>query len=33
MVADGAVMDVATSVSLKPFTRDVQFDYTALSLV
>jgi ligand-binding sensor domain-containing protein/signal transduction histidine kinase len=33
MFADTAVVDIKTAVRLRPFTRNVQFDYTALSLV
>src|SRR5258708_8016219 len=33
MVADGAEVDARNPVRLRPFTRNVQFDYTALSLV
>jgi signal transduction histidine kinase/ligand-binding sensor domain-containing protein len=33
MVADAAVVDTRNAVRLQPFTQDVQFDYTALSLV
>jgi signal transduction histidine kinase/ligand-binding sensor domain-containing protein len=33
MVADDAVVNTRNAVRLPPFTRDVQFDYTALSLV
>ena len=33
MVADAAVVDTRKAVRLRRFTRDVQFDYTALSLV
>src|SRR5712692_5692752 len=32
LVADGAVLDVAQQVRLRPLTREVQIDYTALSL-
>jgi ligand-binding sensor domain-containing protein/signal transduction histidine kinase len=32
MVADGTVVDAAQQVRLQPLTRDVEFDYTALSL-
>ncbi len=32
VVADGAVLDVAQQVRLRPLTREVQIDYTALSL-
>jgi signal transduction histidine kinase/ligand-binding sensor domain-containing protein len=33
MVADGALIDTKSAIRLRPFTRDVEFDYTALSLV
>jgi ligand-binding sensor domain-containing protein/signal transduction histidine kinase len=33
MVADGAAIDTNRGVRLRPFTRAVEFDYTALSLV
>ncbi|HYR42075.1 MAG TPA: triple tyrosine motif-containing protein, partial [Terriglobia bacterium] len=33
MVADTSVVDTTNAVRLRPFTRNVQFDYTALSLV
>jgi ligand-binding sensor domain-containing protein/signal transduction histidine kinase len=33
MTADGARIDVANPIRLQPRTRDVQFDYTALSFV
>jgi signal transduction histidine kinase len=33
MVADDAVVDTRNAVRLRPLTRDVHFDYTALSLV
>jgi signal transduction histidine kinase len=33
MVADGAIVSIRNAVRLRPFTREVQFDYTALSLV
>jgi ligand-binding sensor domain-containing protein/signal transduction histidine kinase len=33
MVADDAVVDTRNAIRLRPFTRDIQFDYTALSLV
>jgi signal transduction histidine kinase/ligand-binding sensor domain-containing protein len=32
LVADGAVADISKPVRLQPLTRDVQIDYTALSL-
>jgi ligand-binding sensor domain-containing protein/signal transduction histidine kinase len=32
MVADGAVFDVTQAVRLRPLTRDIEIDYTALSL-
>jgi ligand-binding sensor domain-containing protein/signal transduction histidine kinase len=32
IVADGAVLDAANIVRLRPLTRDVEIDYTALSL-
>lgn len=33
MVADASPVDTRKAVRLRPFTQDVQFDYTALSLV
>jgi hypothetical protein len=32
MVADGAVVDATQPVRLRPLTRDIEIDYTALSL-
>lgn len=33
MIADTALVDTKNTVRLRPFTRNVEFDYTALSLV
>jgi hypothetical protein len=32
LVADGAVIETARPIRLRPLTRDVEVDYTALSL-
>jgi hypothetical protein len=32
MVADGAVVDATQPVRLRPLTRDIEIDYTALNL-